>query len=672
MRNILLSLLFCMSHLISMAQTLDLTQTKKNEVYSLELGGEPTEGIINRLSTKLPEYKRATLFASRQSNFNDINQLLSWQATDISKFRERVNKKEAPQNAVYFLALELTDNKYMIVQPISALELTSWIEVKDKNTIDIVTGSMGKGEVKKSLTPIVAYATGDDLYELLSKTWIEILDIEQVKGRTVLRSEKKYPESYKYLGWCSWEQYKKEIDEKLLVDAVDKLEKSDLPIRWVLVDDGHQNQIKTALVDYTPNKTRFPNGWEPLLSKRSEKIKWFGLWHCMYGLWRGISPKHNMNFLKGNTINFNKTNLVIAPNDKVSEDFYSALVNSVSVPGFDFAKVDVQTRGLTNYIGTENAVSAQRRNAQNLEKFANERLNGLMNCMALNLPSIFNTRYSATTRVSIDYKLNNRERACSHIHQSFQNTSWIGQTVWPDHDMFHSSDLAFGRYMAVSKALSGAPIYLSDAPEDFVAEYISPLAYADGELLRPSAPGAPLPSSFFADAVLGGDAYYVIAPTGETSAAIVAYNLTNDVAKIKASISAEDYTHADAMSQPYTGARKLPKEGLAYYDWYTKKGGKLDKSYDFELENAKDRLIILSEIKNNWAVIGAEDKYLSPVAVKSVKSSKSSLKLTLKEAGSVIIYSKTKIKSSKTVEVTSLGGGLYKVDSKQTSIALTR
>ena len=120
----------------------------------------------------------------------------------------------------------------------------------------------------------------------------------------------------------------------------------------------------------------------------------------------------------------------------------------------------------------------------------------------------------------------------------------MGQTIWPDHDMLHSSDARLGRLMAVSKAMSAAPIYLSDPPKDFVDDYISPLAFSDGEILRPMAPGTSLPKSLFNNVLTGDGVYYVIAPLTETSAAVVAYSLSNKNTKniTEVEVTAEDYT----------------------------------------------------------------------------------------------------------------------------------
>ena len=113
--------------------------------------------------------------------------------------------------------------------------------------------------------------------------------------------------------------------------------------------------------------------------------------------------------------------------------------------------------------------------------------------MAQNVINTDHTSYSNSTRVSIDYKKYDEDMAKSHLFQSYTNTLLLGQTVWPDHDMFHSCDTVCGTLMARSKAISGGPVYLSDAPGDFIKENIFPLIDKQGKLFRPEAPAVPMP-----------------------------------------------------------------------------------------------------------------------------------------------------------------------------------
>ena len=413
------------------------------------------------------------------------------------------------------------------------------------------------------------------------------------------------------------------------MDVARKIENSVIPVRYILVDDGHQNGIAegTRLKSFTPDLRKFPEGWKPFLDMRKEdKIKWMGIWHSFDGLQNTLHPdndfgelnNHLMRVTPANTnaktvpvkiqsadnklvdaVSSNQTGLVPRDNPKSSRAFYDALIGSVKEWGFDFAKIDYQLRDIWWYSGTENAVAATATNLQSMENAANRDLNGLINCMAHNPVCIFNTRYSAITRSSMDYRVGDAPKSRHHLWQSFNNTPWLSQTVWGDHDMFHSSDPYSGRMMAVSKAMSGAPVYLSDNPDKFVREYILPLGYQDGELLRPFAPGGPLPESLLIQPMEEKLPYRVVAPFQDGSAAIVVYNLYSNIkfdywtkttgeteipATVKGYISPDDYTHAADMVQPFTGKWQIPAGGLVAWDWYERKGFKLEKRLEFDLK----------------------------------------------------------------------------------------
>lgn len=156
---------------------------------------------------------------------------------------------------------------------------------------------------------------------------------------------------------------------------------------------------------------------------------------------------------------------------------------------------------------------------------------------------------------------------------------WLGQTLWPDHDMFHSSDKDVDSTMAVTKSMGGGPIYLPDAPAHFDKKIILPLCYRDGLLLRPLAPGVPVPDSIFGDALYDkNSAYKVIAPLNNRSCAIVVYNLNlNSKATVSGVIASDDYTYGSSMLQPYPGLWEVPAEGLVVYDWQERKCEKLGK-----------------------------------------------------------------------------------------------
>lgn len=259
-------------------------------------------------------------------------------------------------------------------------------------------------------------------------------------------------------------------------------------------------------------------------------------------------------------------------------------------------------------------------------------MNGLINCMAHNAVCVFNTLYSVVTRCSEDYKTGDVKRARRHLHNSYANMPWLGQTAWGDHDMFHSSDAVCGRIMAVSKAMSGGPVYLSDAPDAIAVENVLPLCYADGELLRPLAPAAPLPESMFLDPFAQARPFRAVAPLPGGAAAVAVYNLTEPEQPVLGWVGPEDYAQAAAMLQP-PDTCTLPPEGLVYHDWYSRETGLLDRPWRFGMPAFCDRLVLLCPVKHGWAVIGRPDKFLSPCTVECLESSRTRLVLRMREPG---------------------------------------
>ena len=669
-------------------------------------GMPDSTGMLGSYELSVGEFKKACYFSDRQPKNSWAAGGNQYAPNILYKNFDKIIDEKFSFRGI-FLVLEMKTGGFLVLLPVSGSETMSWMEATDNHTLKLFFGTLGTKSVNGDV-PLIAWSKSNDVYAACRRVWELALGSKPVNGNTDWRYKKKYNDCFKYLGWCSWEEYKKDISSDLLMEVAKKIENSVIPVRYILVDDGHQNGINERVGDklksFIPDSKKFPKGWQPFLDMRKEdKIKWMGIWHGFDGLQSTIHPNndfgelnnHLMKVTPANTkaktasakvqstdnklvdvVSSNTSGIVPRDNSKSSNAFYDALIGSVKKHGFDFAKIDYQLRDLWWYSGTGNAVSASATNSQSLEQAANHYLAGLINCMAHNPVCIFNTRYSAVTRSSMDYKVGDAPKGRHHLWQSFNNTPWLGQTVWGDHDMFHSSDPYSGRMMAVSKAMSGAPVSLSDNPDKFVNEYILPLCYKDGELLRPIAPGGPLPESMLLQPMEEKLPYRVIAPFQDGSAAIVVYNLYSNVkfdywtkptgeaeipATVKGYLSPEDYTHAADMVQPFAGKWRLPTSGLVAWDWYDRKGFKLERKVEFDLKGFSDKLFIVSPVKDNWAIIGRSDKYLSCAANKEVKTSGSRLTVTLHESGPVIIWCGKGIPKSKEFELENLGNGFYEV-----------
>jgi alpha-L-fucosidase len=456
-----------------------------------------------------------------------------------------------------------------------------------------------------------------------------------------------YPEIFGHLGWCSWEHYRREITAERLADAVRRIHHSEVPVRWVLVDDGYYETMPpdARLRDYplrslAPAPEKFPEGWEKVLAERREDgVRWFGLWQNFNGYWARIALANQL----GPALNAHLMDVPaggVLPKASLPDAtaWFEAMIGSARKAGFDFVKVDDQARSFHNYKGVANPVMAAAFCSQALERTAAAQVNGLINCMAHGPVNAFNTALSVVTRCSEDYEVNNAWRAKAHLHNSYQNMLWLGPTVWGDHDMFHSSDRFAGTMMAVSKALSGGPVYLSDDPADFDPKLIRSLCFDDGKLLRPLSPAVPLPRCVTLDPFEQAEPYLVAAPLPNDAVAVVAYNLTEPTQPVKGEIRPRDYQDGAGLLNPSNRVRREPREGLVLYNWKTKEATRLEGPLDFTLETFDDCLILLIPIRCGWAVIGRADKFLSPAGVHVLHVKDTEIVLEVLEAGPVTLW----------------------------------
>ena len=215
------------------------------------------------------------------------------------------------------------------------------------------------------------------------------------------------------MGWCSWEEYRDQINEKNLTQAVKDIYKSGLPIRWIIIDEGPQwyqgdrkNRFKTGLYSFDPNPVKFPNGLSPIMKlKKEDGIKWMGIWHHQGGLYRGIDPDNIMGEEMNRYFTTVKNKTYRAKGDSVSQyRFFEGLFGYTIKDGFDFVKVDFQGPQFLSYVGTDNAVYAHGKTNRALEAVCKDNRLDLLNCFAQDMVCALNSRHSTVTRVSQDYR----------------------------------------------------------------------------------------------------------------------------------------------------------------------------------------------------------------------------------------------------------------------------
>lgn len=621
------------------AESIDCAAVERQALVLKDYSGTPDQhGVLEYFDLKIPPVKQATYWRGE------------WWPYGGNRACGEVLSKDSEEGGLFSI-LQLTDGTYLAILPLCGDQAWAWF-APESGTLKLKLGTKGTASVSGDL-PVVAWVRADSPYAAASEVWKLATETDQIKGHMKLRSEKTYPEMFNYLGWCSWEEFKKEISSDLLVGAFQSLEKNELPVRYMLVDDGHFSD-ETLM----PKSDTFPEGYKPLTDLRNEKgIKWVGMWHALLGEAKGLEPG-NPPAIADSMMTMHNGKAVPKTDEQSIRTFMVYLFSRSKKDNIDFVKVDFCGTLLPFIAGTEETKAASDFPETNehaignpsamatlysriYQDVAEEQFKGLLNCNWHVPHFIFNSGNNSVGRAGPDYKLT-VERARRSIFTNYSSIPWLGQVAWGDHDMFHSTDTLAVRMMAISKALSGGPAYLSDHPEHIVPNEVWPLCYLDGRLLRPLAPGAPLPDDIF----MNQDdqrLYRAMAPLPNRSVAVACYNLLGDGKKaepiLNTKITSEHYESASGMIQPFSNDWKNPAEGLLVYDFQTGKATKLPEAgYPVEIAGFGEYLIQLSPIQQGWSVIGRTDKYLSAAAVEVISCSDDSLEVYMPESGPLTIW----------------------------------
>ncbi len=619
-----------------------------------------SDGVLGVFELSLPEYVNGLLFTgSRFYKAGNRYFPVPFTPETAGVFK--------PDNDGVFLLLELKGGNYLAVVP-CANELAHTVIEGEGGVFKLRLANLGSARLEGDV-PLFAWGVDANAYAASYKAWAKAFEGNDY-GR--MRGQKEYHDIFKHLGWCSWESYHKNISEETILDTIRGIKTSGMPVKWVLLDDGHS--ARTGGV--SPNE-KFPNAYTKIRGAiDGDPVQWMGLWYSSLGVQRD-GVKYPADFGEFSDYMIPQAGEGWGAVPKPTEEAMGKWWEYMFARGAeesDFLKVDFIKDIHNLYAGVVNGkpisdtyqypsvtqLCVWYRKA--MEEAIEERGLGLMNCNGNNWPNLFFARYSSVTRCSEDYKKNNLKSAINHIYHSYHDVLWQGQVYWGDHDMFHSNDEFAGEIMAVTKAMSGAPVYLSDKPEDFEPTNILPLCYEDGRLPRPLAPAVVSSDSLFFEPGVGG-LYKAFAPLNDGSVAIHVMNLSDGEQRIRGNVKRSDYIQAGGMIQPWAGRWKMPEEGLVVYDVLAGTGSKFGGKHKVELNKPlAHRLLQLSPIRDGWAFIGRTDKYLCAATGRVLSSTESEFRIELEETGPFAIYSAKGVPQAKGIVFHAIGDGLYKAE----------
>ncbi len=460
-----------------------------------------------------------------------------------------------------------------------------------------------------------------------------------------LLANKTFPEKLDYIGWCTWNASKKGqlLNENLIIESVKTFTENDFPLGYVIVDDGWFDSTKGMLNSFSPDKTKFPNGFKSL---NDTLINYFGIrevgvWHAFNGYWNGINPDSELGErykkelfswqqkprpTSPDSIRLAKYYFIKPESDSLLS-FYRSMHEKLRNQGFTFLKVDNQLVTEKMAVNNYPIFSLSKKMHEAFYQSSNEYFDGaVLNCMDMTAEAYLNFGSSAVARAvedyfpeeegGIGYKME-KGNAAAHLVMAFYNSLYFQQMVFPDFDMFesHNPDAEFH---AIARAINNGPVYVSDKPGHQNFEILRSLCYSDGRLIRPSIPLTPTKDCLFQ--LQEPKLFKAFSKVGEMGLLGV-WNLA-DSDLVKGTISPNDI--AD-----------IEWEDFIIYEYFSKKTWKVSKDdvINVELPRMGYKLFFVLPAKHNAVAIGLINKYNSPATIISQKIEKGVINVTVADSG---------------------------------------
>lgn len=343
--------------------------------------------------------------------------------------------------------------------------------------------------------------------------------VQQRLQSGALRNAKALPDFIDRFGWNTWNAFYRDVTAADVRRGLERLRELGLPVGYVILDDGwlsvRENPAGGSRLTGFAANDKFPGGLAALIAdaKKTFGVKRFLVWHAIMGYWGGVdasalpdyavhdTPRTNPPFFREDLVkrfSWMGERCGVVPANRVA-DFFEDFHRELAAQDVDGVKIDNQSSLEFSASGQGGRVALSLATRRALEASTRRHFDGrLIDCMSNANETYYMAKDGALMRTSDDFWPDRPETHGSHLYANAQVSLWFGQFVHPDWDMFMSGH-PMGAYHAAARAISGGPVYVSDAPETFDADLLRKLICADGTILRCRDIARPAPDSLFHD-----------------------------------------------------------------------------------------------------------------------------------------------------------------------------
>ena len=515
------------------------------------------------------------------------------------------------------LIYQTEDGLYGAILPVVSEQYKCVLKGNPEGGVDARLFSWCEG-MKTCKALALVLAEGENPYELLHRC--AKVGVGLLNNGCRLREERRYPEVFRYLGWCSWDAFEIRVDDESLIAKCEEFRQKGIPVRWMIIDDmwatvkdfygaTYETREKmfelmhaSRLSSFEADPKRFPKGLKSCIGRIKEYGITVGMWHPTTGYWLGIDPDGEI-FEKYRDLLIKTESGAYIPTYEQTKAyaFYNAFHDYLRESGAEFVKIDNQsmTRRFYKKYAPVGEVARQFHNA--MEASVGQHFdNAMINCMGMANEDMWNRSVSPISRCSNDFQPENREWFAKHILQCSYNSMIQGQFYHCDWDMWWTDD-GQGEKNSLLRAISGGPIYISDTIHRSKKDLLMKLCMDDGEILMCDKPAMPARDCLFENPTESGK-IFKLQNTANGCGVITAFNLNEQNAKTEGTVSPAD-------------VEDLQGEEFAVYEHFSGEFTclKRDERLPVTLSDNDDyRLYIIVPLTDGSGWIGRTDKYISP------------------------------------------------------------
>ncbi len=435
--------------------------------------------------------------------------------------------------------------------------------------------------------PIITWG---DPHEALSRAF-SILSVEKPWIRKRGRQN-----PLRKLGWCTWNAFYLDLKPERVLEGVRAFKRAGVKLGFVLIDDGWGKYRRRMLASMQPSFD-MKSLIREMKARGVEKV---GVWHALTGYWMGADCE-----LESCTRGSDGRYLP-------GREFFQRWYRLMKEWGVDFVKVDNQFDLLPSAMNVEPVERLTDEMLEWIHEASERKFCTILNCMSLTPECWVNFR-TPLCRASFDYPPDLKELQKKQVLACFYNSLWLSHIAVPDFDMFESS----GKYAlchAMSRVLSGGPVYLTDEPEKINPQLVRRLCLDDGTVAVTDGPCLPTQDSLFRDPYQERIPLKVLGKCGEARVLGI-FNLCKEGATLKVKVQLADLGIQEGVL--YAVERRCLSE----------------KELEITLRELEADIILGVPVHRDVAILGIEPLLLPPAGIS---------RREVKKSGELLIYSRRK------------------------------